>query len=156
MQKKLAVLCTLLWLLGGTSLAQAVNLYDAVNNASTFKTFLSAVKIAGLTQKLKTDGPYTVFAPSDSAFSNLPEGQWEHLLENKARLVQVLSYHLMPGKVKVSEVKPGEAVSAEGSLLQLKSDNGMVTVNGARVTESDIAADNGVIHAIDKVLIPPD
>jgi len=156
MQKKLIALFALLWMLGNGSLVQAVNLFDAANNSSTFKTYLSAVKTAGLTDKLKTGGPYTIFAPSDAAFSNLPAGQWEQLLEDKPELIRVLNYHMMPGKVKVTEVKPGTIASAEGSLLDLKSDNGMVTVNGARVTESDITADNGVIHAIDKVLMPPD
>lgn len=156
MQKKLIALFALLWMLGNGSLVQAVNLFDAANNSSTFKTYLSAVKTAGLTDKLKTGGPYTIFAPSDAAFSNLPAGQWEQLLEDKPELIRVLNYHMMSGKVKVTEVKPGTIASAEGSLLDLKSDNGMVTVNGARVTESDITADNGVIHAIDKVLMPPD
>lgn len=156
MQKKLIALFILLWMLGNVSFVQAVNLFDAANNSSTFKTYLSAVKTAGLTDKLKTGGPFTIFAPSDAAFSNLPSGQWEQLLENKPQLIRVLNYHMMPGKVKVTEVKPGTIASAEGSLLDLKSDNGMVTVNGARVTESDITADNGVIHAIDKVLMPPD
>lgn len=156
MPKKIVALLILLWIFSGTSLVQAVNLFDAANNSSTFKTYLNAVKIAGLTEKLKSGGPYTVFAPSDTAFSNLPAGQWEQLLENKPKLIRVLTYHMVPGKVKVTEVKPGNATSTEGSLLTLKSDNGMVTVNGARVTESDIAADNGIIHAIDKVLMPPD
>ncbi len=159
MQKKLLALVvpfTLLWMLGSVSPVQAVNLFDAANNSSTFKTYLSAVKTAGLSAKLKSGGPYTLFAPSDAAFANLPAGQWEQLLEDKPKLIRVLSYHMMPGKVKVSEVKPGDIASVEGSLLKLKSDNGMVTVNGARVTESDITADNGVIHAIDKVLMPPD
>lgn len=156
MQKQLIALFTLFCIAAKASLVQADNLFDVANNASTFKTYLSAVKIAGLSEKLKSGGPYTVFAPSDTAFSNLPAGQWEQLLEDKPRLIHVLTYHMMPGKVKVTEVKPGNVASAEGSLLKLKSDNGMVTVNGARVTESDIAADNGVIHAIDKVLMPPD
>lgn len=156
MQKKLAVLFAVLCLSCTAAAAPLVNLYDAANNSGNFKSFLAAFKTAGLTDKLKTGGPFTVFAPTDAAFSALPDGVWEQLLKNKFRLAQVLTYHLMPEKIKVSEIKPGETASAEGSLLQLKSDNGMVTVNGARVTESDIAADNGVIHAIDKVLMPPD
>lgn len=156
MQKKLAVLSTLLCLSSIAAPAPAVDLLEAASNSGSFKSFLAAFKTAGLTDKLKTGGPFTVFAPTDAAFSALPDGVWEQLLKNKPKLVQVLTYHLMPGKVKVTEIKPGETASAEGSLLQLKSDNGMVTVNDARVTESDIAADNGVIHAIDKVLMPPD
>lgn len=156
MQKKLAVLFTLFCLSSIAAPAPAVDLLEAASNSGSFKSFLAAFKTAGLTDKLKTGGPFTVFAPTDAAFSALPDGAWEQLLKNKPKLVQVLTYHLMPGKVKVTEIKPGETASAEGSLLQLKSDNGMVTVNDARVTESDIAADNGVIHAIDKVLMPPD
>jgi uncharacterized surface protein with fasciclin (FAS1) repeats len=156
MQKKLAVLLAALFLCAIALPARAVDLLEAANNSGSFKSFLAAFKTAGLTDKLKTGDPFTVFAPTDAAFSALPDGAWEQLLKNKPKLVRVLTYHLMHGKVKVTEIKPGETASAEGSLLQLKSDNGMVTVNDARVTESDIVADNGVIHAIDKVLMPPD
>jgi uncharacterized surface protein with fasciclin (FAS1) repeats len=146
----------LLLIFGGANTAHADNLYQSASHAGSFKTFLSAVKTAGLTQKLQNSGPYTLFAPTDSAFSRLPEGEWEALSKDKVKLARLVNYHLIAGKVKVTEVKPGEVTSVEGSPLELKSDNGMVTVNDARVTESDMSADNGVIHAIDQVLIPPE
>lgn len=156
MKKKLVTMLVMLINFSGANRAQADNLVEAANHSGSFKTFLSAVKTAGLTQKLQNNGPFTLFAPTDSAFSRLPAGEWEALSKDKTKLARLVNYHLIPGKVKVTEVKPGEVSSAEGSPLQLKSDNGMVTVNGARVTESDLNADNGVIHAIDHVLIPPD
>jgi uncharacterized surface protein with fasciclin (FAS1) repeats len=94
--------------------------------------------------------------PTDAAFARLDATQWEALHKDKEQLARMLRYHLIHGKVKVTEVKPGSTKSAAGPLLRLASDNGMVTVNGARVTESDLAADNGIIHGIDAVLLPPD
>ncbi len=117
MQKKLAVLFAVLCLSTIAVPALAVDLLEAANNSGSFKSFLAAFKTAGLTDKLKTSGPFTVFAPTDAAFSALPDGAWEQLLKNKPKLVQVLTYHLMPGKVKVAEINPGETGSVEGSLL---------------------------------------
>ncbi len=140
----------------GAGAACADDLLDTARRAGSFTQFVDAVRIAGLTRALKADGPYTLFIPSDAAFSGLPEGEWQALLKDRERLAQVLRYHMVAGRLKVSEVKPGPMRSDEGRALELKSDNGMVTVNGARVTESDLAADNGIIHAIDDVLMPPD
>ncbi len=136
--------------------AQADDLLDTARRAGSFRNFVEAVRVAGLTRQLKADGPYTLFIPSDSAIDKLPEGEWQALLRDQERLSRVLRYHMVIGRVKVAEVKPGPVRSAEGQPLKLTSDNGMVTVNGARVTESDLAADNGIIHAIDDVLLPPD
>lgn len=136
--------------------ALADDLLDTARRAGSFRNFVEAVRVAGLTRQLKADGPYTLFIPSDSAFDKLPDGEWQALLKDQERLSRVLRYHMVNGRVKVSEVKPGSVRSAEGQPLKLTSDNGMVTVNGARVTESDLSADNGIIHAIDDVLLPPD
>jgi uncharacterized surface protein with fasciclin (FAS1) repeats len=93
--------------------------------------------------------------PTDTAFQQIDEAEWEAVKKNPNRLARVIRYHMIPGKGKVTEVKPGPALSDEGENLLLKSDNGMVTVNGARVTESDLIADNGIIHGIDHLLLPP-
>ena len=135
---------------------RADDLLDTASRAGTFRNFIEAVRVAGLTRQLKADGPYTLFIPSDNAVDKLPDGEWQALLKDRERLARVLRYHIVSGKMKVAEVKPGPVRSDEGQLLKLTSDNGMVTVNGARVTESDLAADNGIIHAIDDVLLPPD
>lgn len=128
---------------------------DTATRSGSFKTFVDAVKTAGLTRKLKAEGPFTVFMPTDAAFQKMEEAEWQSLRKDPDRLARVIRYHIIPGKVKVTEVKPGAAKSDEGASLQLKSDNGMVTVNGARVTDSDLMADNGIIHGIDQLLIPP-
>ncbi len=136
--------------------ALAEDLLDTARRAGSFKTFVEAVRTAGLTTQMKADGPFTIFMPTDAAFEQLDAGRWEALQKDKEQLARVLRYHVIPGKVKVTEVKPGKTKSEAGALLSLKSDNGMVTVNGARVTESDLAADNGIIHGIDAVLLPPE
>jgi len=156
MQKKVVIVLLMPLLMMSAGFAHAEDLVDTALTSGSFKTFLAAVKTAGLTEKLRSGGPFTVFAPTEAAFSQLPVGEWEQISRDKARLARVLNYHIIPGRTKIMEVKPGKANSVEGSPLQLKSDNGMVSVNGARVTESDLIADNGIIHAIDTVLILPD
>lgn len=136
--------------------ASGEDLLDTARRAGSFKTFVDAVRTAGLTTQMKADGPFTIFMPTDDAFSQLDSAEWDALQKDKDQLARLLRYHVIPGKVKVTEVKPGETKSEAGAMLALKSDNGMVTVNGARVTESDLAADNGIIHGIDTVLMPPD
>jgi hypothetical protein len=137
------------------SSAAAEDLVETAATSGTLKTFVAAVNTAGLTEKLKTSGPYTVFAPTDSAFQNLPSGQLDALLKDKAKLAEVLAYHIIPGKVTVSDVKPGEEKTVQGEPLKLTSDNGMVRVNGASVIQSDVEADNGIIHEIDAIVMPP-
>ena len=134
--------------------AQAADLIDTAIAAGNLKTFVAAVKAAGFTESLKGPGPYTVFAPSDEAFSHLPPGTWEALIKDKARLAQVITYHVIPGKTLVADVKPGMTKTLQGTMLHLKSDNGMVTVDDATVTQSDIQADNGVLHMINAVAMP--
>ncbi len=136
--------------------AAAADLLDTAERAGSFKVFLNAVRIAGLTRQLKAEGPYTVFMPTDNAFAQIVGSDWELLKKEPQALARVLRYHMIRGSIKVTEVKPGPTASVAGPPLTLKSDNGMVTINGARVTESDMQADNGIIHGVDTVLMPPD
>ncbi|HJV73309.1 MAG TPA: fasciclin domain-containing protein [Noviherbaspirillum sp.] len=134
--------------------AVASDLVDTAAKSSEIKTFVEALKTTGLSRTLASTGPYTVFAPSNSAFNKLPPHTKASLFQDKKKLEQVLSYHVMAGKLLVMEVKPGPAKTLNGSDVNLKSDNGKITVNDANVTLSDIEADNGVIHVIDTVLLP--
>jgi len=134
----------------------AADLLKTAERSGSFTTFLDAVRIAGLTRQLSADGPYTIFMPTDNAFAQLSEADWTSLKKEPQALARLLRYHMVAGRVKVSEVKPGQSSTIAGPPINLKSDNGMVTVNGARVTESDLQADNGIIQAVDEVLVPPD
>lgn len=137
--------------------AAAEDLVETAGHSVTFKAFLAAAKSAGLLQTLKENGPYTVFIPTDAAFSKLPSGTVDSLMKDKKKLAQVLAYHVVPGKITVADVKPGEVKTMEGSPLKLTSDNGKVTLNDeANVIQSDLMADNGVIHEIDSIVIPGD
>ena len=133
---------------------QAADLLETAAAAGNLRTFVAAVKAAGFTEALRGPGPFTIFAPSDEAFARLPAGTWEALVKDKAKLAQVLTYQVIPGRVLVAAVKPGPVKTLEGSALLLKSDNGRVTANDATVIESDLMADNGVIHAVDAVVMP--
>jgi len=128
----------------------------AVENGS-FTTLVAAVKAAGLVDTLKGEGPYTVFAPTDEAFAALPEGTVDMLLkpENKEKLVAVLTYHVVPGKVMaVDVVKLDSAVTVQGEPVTISTDHGVVMINKAHVVTADVKASNGVIHVIDAVLLP--
>lgn len=133
------------------------DIVDTAVGAGSFTTLVAAVQAAGLVDTLKGDGPFTVFAPTDAAFAALPEGTVENLLkpENKDQLVQILTYHVVPSKVMSGDIagKKAKVLTVEGDRLDVNARNG-VKVNGATVTTADIGASNGVIHVIDKVLIP--
>ncbi|MCX7346383.1 MAG: fasciclin domain-containing protein [Alphaproteobacteria bacterium] len=141
-----------------TSQAFAADIVDTAVAAGSFKTLVAAVQAAGLVDTLKGAGPFTVFAPTDEAFAKLPAGTVEDLLkpENKDKLVAILTYHVVPGKVLAADVagKETTAKSVQGGELKINGTNG-VTVNGAKVVQADIVADNGVIHVIDAVILPP-
>lgn len=134
--------------------ANAGNLIDTAASAGTFKIFLAGIKAAGLSDSLKSQGPFTIFAPSDDAFAKLPRGTMKALMRDKIRLTQLLAHHIVPGKILVAEVKPGAIQTMQGDAVTLTSDNGKVTVDGANVTLSDLPADNGVIQVIDTVILP--
>ena len=136
---------------------QAKDIVDTAMGAGSFGTLVAAVKAAGLVDTLKGDGPFTVFAPTDEAFKALPAGTVEDLLkpENKDKLVQILTYHVIPGKVMSSDItgKMMSVKTVEGSEVKIDATSG-VSINKAKVTQADVAADNGVIHVIDKVILP--
>ncbi|GAA6618267.1 fasciclin domain-containing protein [Scytonema sp. NUACC26] len=130
------------------------DIVDTAVNAGSFNTLVAAVKAANLVDTLKGAGPFTVFAPTDEAFAKLPEGTVDGLLQDIPKLTQILTYHVVPGKVTSSEVvKLDSAKTVEGSSVKIDASNG-VKVNDATVTTPDVTADNGVIHVIDKVLLP--
>lgn len=146
--------CAALLLLSLAHAAGATDLAEKAASATNLRIFTAALKASGLEDSLKSGGPYTVFAPEDGAFSKLPPGSWDALSKDKAKLASVLSHLIIPGRMLVTEVKPGKAKPLEGEALTLKSDNGKVTVDQANVIESDVVADNGVIHIIDAVVMP--
>src|SRR5512139_30440 len=138
--------------------ANAADIVDTTVKAGQFNTLAAALKAADLIVVLKGTGPFTVFAPTDEAFKKLPPGTVENLLkpENKAQLVKILTYHVVPGQVMSSTLagKKTEAKTVQGEMVMVDATMGGVTVNGAKVVTADVAADNGVIHVIDTVLIP--
>jgi uncharacterized surface protein with fasciclin (FAS1) repeats len=125
---------------------------------SSFKTLSAALKAADLEGTLSQAGPYTVFAPTDAAFAALPAGTVESLLkpENKALLVKVLTYHVVPGEVTSDKLSSGAVTTVEGNPVNVQVGDGGVQVNDAKVIKPDVQASNGVIHVIDKVILPPD
>jgi uncharacterized surface protein with fasciclin (FAS1) repeats len=125
-------------------------------STGSFSTLVAAVKATGLAETLQGPGPFTVFAPTDEAFAKLPQGTVEDLLkpENKEKLVAILTYHVVAGKVMAADVKTMEVATVNGKELEVKVADGVVTVNNAKVSKTDVAACNGVIHVIDTVLLP--
>jgi uncharacterized surface protein with fasciclin (FAS1) repeats len=119
-------------------------------------TLVAAVKAAGLVETLSGPGPFTIFAPTNAAFAKLPAGTVESLLlpENKAKLVAILTYHVVPAKVLAADVKSGEAPTVNGKPLSLKAGSYGVSVNGAKVIAADLIGSNGVIHVVDTVILP--
>jgi uncharacterized surface protein with fasciclin (FAS1) repeats len=138
---------------GATLAVQAKDIVDTAVAAGNFKTLATALQAAGLVETLKGKGPFTVFAPTDEAFGKVPKDQLDALLKDKAALTKVLTYHVVPGKVMAKDVKAGKVKTVQGSELTLATAGG-VMVDGAKVTATDIVADNGVIHVIDSVVMP--
>jgi uncharacterized surface protein with fasciclin (FAS1) repeats len=138
--------------------AESKDIVDTAVGAGSFKTLVAAVQAAGLVETLKGEGPFTVFAPTDEAFAKLPAGTVESLLkpENKEKLVAILTYHVVPGKVMAADVvKLTEAPTVQGSKAKVKVEGGTVMIDGAKVVKTDIVTSNGVIHVIDAVILPP-
>ena len=133
--------------------AQAKDIVDTAVAAGNFKTLAAALTAAGLIDTLKGKGPFTVFAPTDAAFAKIPKADLDALLADKAKLTSVLTYHVVAGKVMASDVKAGKVKTVQGSDLSVATAAG-VMVDNAKVTATDIVADNGVIHVIDSVLLP--
>jgi uncharacterized surface protein with fasciclin (FAS1) repeats len=129
----------------------------AASNAS-FRTLVTAIKAAELVEALKGEGPFTVFAPVDDAFAKLPPGTVEALVNDKPKLRSILTFHVIRGRILAEDVAVGstEVATLEGSKVRVtRSKDGSVTVNGAKVLETDVLAGNGVIHVIDSVILPP-
>jgi uncharacterized surface protein with fasciclin (FAS1) repeats len=130
------------------------NIVETARGAGTFQTLLAAVDAAGLGDTLADGGPFTVFAPTDAAFAALPQGVVQSLLDDPPVLARVLTYHVVPGRITSAQItSDGEERTVEGGVLKIGL-NGGVTVNDATVIEADVEAENGVIHVIDRVLIP--
>lgn len=140
-----------------SGVASAANIVETAQGAGTFGTLIAAAQAAGLADALANGKNLTVFAPTDEAFAKLPAGTVDDLLkpENKAKLVSILTYHVVAGKVMAADVAGKEtmAKSVQGSEIKVNGMNG-VMVDGAKVVTADIAADNGVIHVIDAVIMP--
>jgi uncharacterized surface protein with fasciclin (FAS1) repeats len=134
------------------------DIVDTAVGAGQFKTLAAALKAADLVATLKGPGPFTVFAPTDEAFAKLPAGTVENLLkpENKAKLTAILTYHVVPGAVKAEQVKKlDQAKTVNGAMVKVTTKGGKVTINDATVVKADTPASNGIIHVIDKVILPP-
>ncbi|MEH1864975.1 MAG: fasciclin domain-containing protein [Nostoc sp.] len=130
------------------------NIIDTATNNGSFNTLVAAIQAAGLVDTLNGSGPFTVFAPTDEAFNKLPAGTVDALLQDIPKLKKILTYHVVSGKVLAADVaKLKTAKTVEGSDVKIDASNG-VKINDATVAAADVAADNGVIHVIDTVLIP--
>ncbi len=159
--KRIALALTLsLLALSLTASAASMGKKDIVDTAvaaGSFKTLAAALKAAGLADTLKGAGPFTVFAPTDDAFAKLPAGTVEDLLkpENHDKLVAILTYHVVSGKVMAKDVvKLHEAKTVNGKEVKIMAEDGKVMVDNANVTKTDIVCSNGVIHVIDSVILP--
>lgn len=126
------------------------------SGAKNLTTLVTAVKAADLVETLEGPGPFTVFAPTDSAFAKLPKESLANLLkpENKDQLAAILTYHVVPGTLKAMDIKSGKVKTVNGKELEIVVNGGVVTVEGAKVVTTDIPASNGVIHLVDTVLMP--
>jgi transforming growth factor-beta-induced protein len=135
---------------------EMADIVDIAVDDGRFSTLVTAVQTAGLVDTLKSPGPFTVFAPTDDAFAQLPDGTLEALLNDIPALTDILLYHVVPGKVLASEVLTLEdAKTASGKMIRIKVDENVVMINDSKVLITDIEASNGVIHVIDKVILPP-
>ncbi len=133
-----------------------MDIVDTAVTAGSFNTLVTAVKAADLVNTLKGKGPFTVFAPSDSAFAKLPEGTVPSLLKDKEQLAGVLTYHVVPGKLMAKDVLGSQwLTTANGQSLMVHMNGDTPMIDGAKIVKSDILATNGVIHVIDSVILPP-
>ena len=136
------------------SYGKKADIVDTAVAAGSFDTLVAAVQAAGLVDTLKGDGPFTVFAPTDEAFAKLPEGTVEALLADPEKLAQILTYHVVPGKLMAADVVSSDSLkTAQGGKLKVDTSNG-ARIGNAAIIQTDIATSNGVIHVIDTVLLP--
>ncbi|ABB57636.1 fasciclin domain-containing protein [Synechococcus elongatus] len=139
-----------------TSQQAQTSILDIAKSNENFSTLVAAIQAAGLEEVLASNGQFTVFAPTNEAFAKLPQGQLEELLkpENKAQLVSLLTYHVVPSAIASTAIQPGTITTVEGRSLQLSIADSKLKVNDATVLATDIQASNGVIHVVDSVIIP--
>jgi uncharacterized surface protein with fasciclin (FAS1) repeats len=137
-----------------TNATPAKNIVDTMIAAGHFTTFASAVKAAGLTDELAAKGPFTVFAPTDEAFKRLPAGSYDSVLKDVGKLKAILNYHVVSGYLAARDLKSGEVMTLQGSPLTAVVSSSEVRINGARVSNADIVATNGIVHSIDAVILP--
>ncbi|MEH2141790.1 fasciclin domain-containing protein [Nostoc sp.] len=131
------------------------DLLETAVNAGNFNTLVKAAKAANLIEILKSPGSFTLFAPTDEAFANLPEGTLDSLLQDIPKLKKIVAYHIASGDVRSDDlIQINEAATLEGSIVAIESADGKFKVNNANVLKTDILTDNGVIHIIDAVLMP--
>lgn len=140
---------------GCASFESPKNIVETAASNPEFSTLAKLIGDAGLTQTLSGPGPFTVFAPTNAAFAKVPAKTMAELAADKARLTAVLTFHVVPGSVMSADVKQGNVKTVQGANVALSRAGTFVTVEDAMVTKADIKATNGVIHAIDTVLIPP-
>jgi uncharacterized surface protein with fasciclin (FAS1) repeats len=137
------------------SAGPARNIVDTAIAAGNFSIFAAAVRAAGLTEALAATGPFTVFAPTDAAFKKLPSGAYDELLKDTGKLRAILNYHVVPGYLMANDLKAGEVMTLQGTALtSTPSSSTNVRINAARVVKADMFASNGVIHAIDAMILP--
>lgn len=157
MKKVYGILMAAMLFSAGSTFAQDKNIVQLAAETPALTTLVTALKAAGLAEALSGEGPFTVFAPTNKAFENLPAGVLESLLkpENKDQLVAVLTYHVIPATVMSTDLKDGQvAKSVQGEDVAVDLKKG-VKINNATVTKADIKASNGVVHVIDAVILPP-
>jgi uncharacterized surface protein with fasciclin (FAS1) repeats len=154
MKKLTAILAVVVATAGIASAAE--DIVATAKSTGQHNTLAKAIEAAGLTETLQGKGPFTVFAPTDAAFSKIPQEKLADLLkpENKAKLAEVLKNHVVAGSVESSQVKTGEVAAVGGAKLDVKAADGKVSVEGANVTKADVKATNGVIHVVDSVIMP--
>ena len=158
--RRLLASLALIAFVSAPAMAADKDIVDIAASNADFETLVAAVKAAGLVDTLKGEGPFTVFAPTDEAFAKLPEGTVASLLkpENKDKLVAILTYHVVPGKVMAADavkLDGKSATSVQGGGIPITVKDGSVYVGKAKVVATDIEGTNGVIHVIDTVILPP-
>ncbi len=150
-----ALLATTAFLWSGASIAQEKrDIVETATQVGNFKTLTKAIDAAGLTEVLKSGGPFTVFAPTDDAFAKLPPGELDKLMADKGKLAEVLKGHVSAGEIASKDVKEGSVTMANGKAAKVTAGSNGVSIDGARVVKADVPASNGVIHVIDKVIVP--
>jgi uncharacterized surface protein with fasciclin (FAS1) repeats len=155
MNRRSCLLGLLALSLAGCASMQPKNVPEVIAADPELSTLSKLISDAGLTQTLSGTGPFTVFAPTNAAFKNVPAKTMDELAKNKELLSQVLTFHVVPAKAMAADVKQGNVKSVNGANLALSKAGAYVTVEDAIVTKADLTATNGVVHVIDRVLMPP-